>query len=233
MNYSIYGGTDPRELPAYTLRDVAQFTAVPLPTLRSWVKGRTYPTERGPKYFEPIVIPPQQTRSQLSFFNLLEVHILSTVRREHNVPLPNVRKAIDYIGERFESQHPLIEKQFATDGIDLFIEAYGQYINASQQGQMAMREILEAYIKRIDWDAGGYPIRLFPFMRRESLEEPRIIAIDPFVSFGKPILYGTGIPIAVIAERFEAGESIDDLALDYGQPRGEIETAIRYELLAA
>jgi uncharacterized protein (DUF433 family) len=50
------------------------------------------------------------------------------------------------------------------------------------------------------------------------------------VSFGRPVLAGTGIPTAVIAERYKAGESMDDLADDYGRRRLEIEEAIRCEL---
>ncbi len=33
-----------------------------------------------------------------------------------------------------------------------------------------------------------------------------------------------------VAERFDAGESIEDLAADYDRPREEIEEAIRCEL---
>ena len=55
------------------------------------------------------------------------------------------------------------------------------------------------------------------------------VVIDPYVSFGRPVLVGTGIPTAVIAARYKAGESVDDLADDYGRSREEIEEAIRCE----
>ena len=60
--------------------------------------------------------------------------------------------------------------------------------------------------------------------------EPRLVVIDPLVSFGRPVLAGTGIPTAIIAERYKAGESIDELANDYGRQRYEIEESIRCEL---
>jgi uncharacterized protein (DUF433 family) len=44
------------------------------------------------------------------------------------------------------------------------------------------------------------------------------------------VLAGTGIPTAIVAERYKAGESIDELAEDYGRSRKEIEEAIRCEL---
>ncbi|MEC4890474.1 MAG: hypothetical protein RI101_10480 [Nitrospira sp.] len=40
----------------------------------------------------------------------------------------------------------------------------------------------------------------------------------------------TGIPTDVIAKRYKAGESVDDLAVDHGRRRLEIEAAIRCEL---
>jgi uncharacterized protein (DUF433 family) len=43
-------------------------------------------------------------------------------------------------------------------------------------------------------------------------------------------LVGTGIPTAVIAERYKAGESIQALADDYERPPYDIEEAIRCEL---
>jgi uncharacterized protein (DUF433 family) len=54
--------------------------------------------------------------------------------------------------------------------------------------------------------------------------------IDPKVSFGRPVVAGTGIPTAVLAERFKAGDTISELADDYGANADAIEDAIRCEL---
>jgi uncharacterized protein (DUF433 family) len=54
--------------------------------------------------------------------------------------------------------------------------------------------------------------------------------IDPFISFGRPIVASTDIVTAIIAERYKAGESMDDLAEDYGCERSEVEKAVRCEL---
>ena len=57
-----------------------------------------------------------------------------------------------------------------------------------------------------------------------------LLAINPAVGFGKPVIAGTGIPTAVLAERFKAGESVQALAEDYGAEKTAIEEAIRVEL---
>jgi len=93
-----------------------------------------------------------------------------------------------------------------------------------------MRSLLEAHLRRIERDPKGIPVKLYPFVRKRQADEPKVVVIDPYVSFGRPVLVGTGIATAVIGERYKAGESVDDLAGDYGRPRFEIEEAIRCEL---
>ena len=114
--------------------------------------------------------------------------------------------------------------------MDLFVEEYSQLINVSQAGQLVLRELLQAHLRRIDRDSAGYALRLYPFTRKRLIEAPKAIVIDPRISFGHLVLAGTGIPTAIIAERYNAGEAICALADDYGHPTLEIEEAIRCEL---
>jgi uncharacterized protein (DUF433 family) len=225
-----HGSVDPREMPAYGIVDASHYLLIPTATLRSWVLGRKYPTQRGEKLFRPVIQLADLTKPRLSFLNLIEAHVLDAIRREHEIPLPKVRIALEYLQKKSYSNHPLADHAFETDGIDLFVEKYGQLINVSQSGQVAMKECLKAYLKRIERDAKGVPIRLYPFTRKRSFDEPRAVVIDPHISFGRPVLAGTGIVTAIIAERYKAGESIADLANDYGRNSLEIEEAIRCEL---
>lgn len=220
----------PRELPAYGIREAAHYLRIPESTLRSWILGRYYPTGAGKKFFEPLIRTPHPNRPVLSFVNLVEVHVLDAIRRQHEISLGNIRRALDYLARHFRSKHPLANHHFETDGIDLFIERYGRLINISQAGQLALRSLLQAHLRRIERDTAGLPIRLYPFTRKRDPEEPKFVVIDPYVCFGRPVLVGTGIPTDVIAERYKAGESIDELAKDYGRSRLEIEEAIRCEL---
>ena len=225
-----HGNQDPRELPAYGVSEAVHYLRIPRATLRSWVLGRYYPTKVGRSLFRAVITLPDPTRPLLSFVNLVEAHVLDAIRREHEVPLRKVRAAITFLRRHFHSYHPLVEQDFSSDGVDLFIERAGLLIAVSRDGQLAIRKVIEAYLKRIERDSSGVPIRLYPFTRKRDLDEPRSVVIDPFVSFGRPVLAGTGIATAVIAERYKAGETVDQLAEDYGRNRLEIEEAIRCEL---
>lgn len=220
---------DVYDTPNYSVAEVAGFLYIPVATLRSWVAGRNYPTAAGTKRFRPVIRTASGQPVLLSFRNVVEAHVLSAIRREHGVELREVRSALDYVGREFGSDHPLADHEFQTDGIQLFVERYGRLVNASKEGQFAMQALLEAHLRRVDRNPSGIPIRLYPFTRFRNIDEPRAVAIDPTIAFGRPVLTGTGIPTEVVADRFNAGESIDELAADYGRSRGEIEEAIRFE----
>ncbi len=220
---------DPRELPAYTISEAAHYLAVPAATIRYWSVGRDD--------YAPLIEVPAHAPTLLSFLNLTELHVLAAIRRKHEVKMPSVRKAIQYLadnaGHAMDKRYPLLSRELETDGLDLFTEQYGQLINISQAGQTAMREIISAALHRIDRDPAGVPIKLYPFTRAAMDQTPAIVVIDPRLSAGRPVIAGTGLATQLIAERYKAGESISDLAHDYERGHEEIEEAIRCELPAA
>lgn len=114
--------------------------------------------------------------------------------------------------------HPLANERFETDDVDLFVRRFGELINASRDGQTAIAELLRLHLRRVQHDQVGLAVRLYPFTRSRHEDQPRVVIIDPAVAFGRPVIAGTGIATASIAERYRAGESIADLAEDYTGP---------------
>lgn len=220
---------DLRELPAYSIGEAADYLRVPKSTLRAWVMGQAY--RKGKGFFKPVIAIADLEGRKLSFINLVEAFVLAGIRREHNVLLPTVRKAMDYLRRTFKTRRPLAEEQFETDGVDLFVEKFGALIGASQEGQLQMREIIRQRLKQVVRDPAGIPqkIVLFPAHGRTRGS----VVLDPRFSFGRPVLDGYGLRTAIVAERFQAGEKIEDLARDYAVPLEAIENAIRCERRAA
>jgi uncharacterized protein (DUF433 family) len=227
-----YGGQNPRDISAYSFRDASKYLDIPLATLRSWILGRTYPTKSGEKFFRPIINLPAKKIPLLSFTNLVEAHVLNALRREYRIDLKKVRRALTVLQRLSGSPHPLADHAFETDNINLFVQNYGQLINVTQDGQLAMRAILETYLSRIEHDRAGQAARLYPFLKANGHRENKSVVIDPYVSFGKPVIAGTGISTSIIFGRFNAGESVIYIADDYGRQTFEIEEAIRYESAA-
>lgn len=225
---------DPRVQPAYTVAEAAHYVRMPEVTLRSWVSGRLYPVSGQQRRSSPVIHLDDPKRQYLSFINVVEAHVLAAIRRRHGVKLPKVGRALDYVGREFHVERPLIDQAFQTDGLDLFVERYGQMINASRAGQQAMKEIISVYLQRIERDTRGLPIKLYPFTRETESDaapksDPRLVVMSPTVSFGRPVIAGTGIPVSAIYERYKAGDSVADLARDFRLETSAVEEAIRCE----
>jgi uncharacterized protein (DUF433 family) len=206
------------ELPAYGVPEVAEYLRTPYQTLRYWLTGFGY--------MPPIV--KMVAPNQLSYFNLLECHMVMAMREVHHLRLPKVRKALASLNRLFPSKHPFLDRILQTNGVDILTEDLGRMVNLSRDGQLEITNLLTLHLQRIQADAGGI-FRFFPFVMSRVPTEPRYIVIDPTVGFGKPIIAGTGISTATIAARFNARESVDELAEEYGRSKREIEEAIRWE----
>jgi uncharacterized protein (DUF433 family) len=233
-NYGKLYDADPRDLPVYSAGQAAHYLHLPAATVAAWLKRQSGPPRDGYLARAAIIDIADPENNLLSFQNLTELHVLSAVRRDHGVKLKAVRRAVAFLRERLNSPHPLIARKMITDGKDLFIDALaGNLVNISQGGQMALRTMLEQFLKRIEWDADDIPIRFYPALGDQMAGKSRPILIDPRIQFGKPCLAGTRIPSSIIAERHKAGDSIKELAEDYELSPSKIKAALRYEGAAA
>lgn len=221
---------DLRNQPAYTQAEASRYLKLPAATLRSWVVGRPYPKAEGVGHSRPLIHPPKKQPLLLAFWNLIEAHVLRSLRTEHGVSIKAVRDALNYAERTEKIDRLLLRKDLRTNAGKLFLEKYGELIDLSASGQLAMRKLFEEHLKRVDWDEWQFPVRLYPFVSGDSNQRP--IAIDPNIAFGRPVVLRAGVSTGVIADRIDAGESVSDLADDYGLSTEEVEQAVLYERAA-
>ena len=217
-------GIDYRDLPVYSLAEAVAFLDIPNTTLRWWVFGGFAGRYR--KWNEPLIERPEGSDDLVSFNNLAELHILSVTTKLHKVKLKAVRAAVDHIKKEFPAKHPLLSKAFYTDGRDLFVKTIEQTINVTQQGQLALKPILDLYLERIVRDDSFLPTKIYPVTRGQKTS--RVVSIIPTVSSGRPVIDGYGIPVSSIWGRYRGGDSLDLLAKDYEVPLDKIRGAITY-----
>lgn len=227
----IYGGKDPRDEPVYTIPEAARYLRIPVATLRSWVLGRQYPRQDSQAYFEPLIKLPEPQYNQLSFHNLVESHLLRALRRVHQIRIADIRVAFEIAGKQFGVDRLLLSKDLLLNSQtrDLLIERYGELINLSLGGQLAMKAILYEYLERVEWDL-KMPVRLFPIYGERAGH--KVIVIDPLISFGRPVISSKKISTSVIAERIDSGESPQSIADDYDLRPQEVMEAVFYEKAA-
>jgi uncharacterized protein (DUF433 family) len=222
---------DRRELPAYTLGEAAHYLGISPSTLRSWFVGTSYSHQGEARRFQAVIKPAAARPLALSFSNLVEAYVLTAIRRKHRIGLPTIRRSLRFLREKFGSRRPLLEETLATRGAELFVEKLGSIVNLSRQGQVEITDLIRLYLERVERDAHGLPIKLYPFTQAQPAPgQPRSVVIDPRVAFGRPVLAGTGIPTAVLAEQFKARDLPRDLAREYGVSEEAVWDAIRCEL---
>ncbi len=155
------------------------------------------------------------------------------MRRVHDVELRKCRRAIHFMKRDLGVDHPLARETFRTDGVDLFVDTLGRLINVSSNGQVALREAIEQSLTRVFY-SDGVACRLFPITRgAQGPDQPKLIVIDPRLAFGRPVLTGTAIPVEGIAQRFQAGDSIETLAREFGVATELVSEALRVKILEA
>lgn len=229
---NIYGGRDPVEAPAYSIPEAARFVRVATSTVRAWCLGQGERSAGGKRAFEPVIELDDPEGRHVSFRNLVELHVLAAIRRQYGISLQNTRRAVGFMRRHLGGEHPLASRRMLTDGKDLLVKEGGRLLNVSRSGQVEM-DIIAAFLDRIEFDAGGALLRLYPFTTSAIANAPRSVVLDPRVQFGRPCLLGAGVPTEVVLERFLAGEPIDEIAADYEVDGALIEEAIRFERLSA
>ncbi|MFA5547424.1 MAG: DUF433 domain-containing protein [Porticoccaceae bacterium] len=223
---NFYQGRDPRDMPAYGVVEAARYLRVPYFVLYSWLRPAVVASNHGSEP-KPLIVRPQGS-SQLSFWNLVEGHVLKALLRSHNIPVAEIRQAISYAEQDCGISRLLIS-EFEVGARQIFIKRIGQLISLGRGGQLAMEKVLDRYIERITY-RNNQAVSLDPFVYDG---DSRFVKISPDFAFGKPVIASAGVSTYVIAERFELGEDKKDIADDYGIKEAEVEEAIIYEQAAA
>src|SRR5207302_6648384 len=112
----IYGGRDPRDLPAYTTREVATCLDVPLSRVRAWVAGQSN--------FRAVLVPSSGSNRSgraLSFNNVIEIFVLDELRRRHAFSLQHLRRVLRHLENASPAiDHPLVKLELRVANHQLF-----------------------------------------------------------------------------------------------------------------
>lgn len=188
---------DLRHAPLYSIPECARHLGLSVATVRGWI-GKPGSDRKGDG--KPLVIPAGSDPTALSFTNLVEVFVLSSLNRNRQRPTRELLES--FLSKRLHGALP----------------------------SSACSTKSEFIIDRISYDDNGVPIKFYPFTRGYGREDPKLVVIDPAVSFGSPVVAGSGVRTLVVARRIKGGEPFADIADDYLLDQSQIEEAVRYEL---
>lgn len=222
--------SDRREVPKYTIAEAAFYLNLHPRTVHTWFFGRKYKAQGETRFWAPLAIPSERNPKgpALSFYNLAEAHVLSATRG-FRIRMGAIRDAMDNLNLLYPAPHPLISREFETDNRDIFIrvlESADETVINLSSGNLGIKLILDAYLKRIDRDVNGWPVRIYPV--RKSGSEHKTIVIIPTVASGRPTISGTGVKAETVWNRAQCGETLEALADDYGIEPIAIQEALDY-----
>ena len=96
----------------------------------------------------------------------------------------------------------------------------GKLLKANQAGQLAWKDII-GRLQEFEYERRGVVVRW-------HITGPGSkIVLDPRIAFGAPAVDGT--PTWVLKGRWQSGESLDEIADDFGLKEAEVKTALEFE----
>lgn len=214
---------DPRIARAiFTLRETAGYLGIPKSTVQWWA--------RPPGRKEPLItcFPRRGREATVPFIGFAEAFVLSAFRRA-GVPLQRIRPAVEVLSSEIGIDHALASEKLFTDGAEVLYDYAGDraegdlwdlVVVRTQQRQFS--DLVSGYLKRIEYGSDGWA---------QSVELPTYrwagVSVDPLVAFGLPLVAHGGVRVEDLVDRFQAGDSVAELAGDFGVPEPEVEDVIR------
>ena len=224
------------DVALYTVADAARIVDVHPSTLATWAKGY----QRHPRGGRPVVGPPIITAAAadrlgeptIPFVGLAEALVLAAVRRI-GVPMQRIRPALNALQEEIGVEHALASRRLFTDGAELLYD-FGDSRRGTDEGERALElvvarsgqlvfaDLIREYLRRITYADDDYAA----VISVPAYERADVVA-DPTRSFGAPIFQRGGARIDDVLERFWSGETLQDVADEFGVPVDHVEDVVR------
>lgn len=204
--------------------EAARLLRLPQGTLHYWLEGGKV---RGRTYQPIIRIEPRGSRT-VTWAEFVEAGLLRQYRRNHNVPMGELRAFIDVLRHRYGVPYPLAGRRPYVADRQLVLEAQDEAglsadfcLVAAVRGQTILTPPSASFLERVEWEgdtATGW----------KPHDDPRSpVLMAPDVRFGKPAI--KGISTGVLWEHAEAGEDDDEIAEAFDVTLDDVRWALAYE----
>lgn len=216
--------------PLYTGAEAARFLGVPTSTFSTWAKGyvRRPPRRRvvrGAPILTSVEAPPNFPT--VPFVGLAEGMVLAAFRKA-GVSLQHIRRAVAVLEQELGLEHALASERLYMNGAVILFD-YAESTDEQLSGltevvsrQKVFAPVVEEYLKRITYAGDGWAERV-----ASPTTDRALVVADPHRAFGQPIFVTGAAPVESVLGRWKAGESIVDVAADFGVPASDVEDYLR------
>lgn len=212
------------ERPVYSVAEASRLLRVPPSTLTYWLDGGRF----GRKTYRPVIRPEATGDRTVTWAEFVEASLLRRYRRDHGVPLPELRDFIDVLRLKFDARYPLTQERPFVAGRQLVVAAQEEsdlpeelWLVAPAKNQPLLLAPADAHLRSITFKDGA-AARLNP---TDDPASP--VVIDPAVRFGKPSV--RGVSTEVIWEHSNDGYAADEIAEQFDLDRKDVERSLAYE----
>lgn len=205
-------------LPAYQVKEAARYAGITPQTILNWQKdGKRHGA----------ALSTREPGKGLSYLQLVEVAFVAALRKL-GVKLDDIRSAHDYMAQKLRAEYPFAQYRFKTDGQNILMElpqfikgeSADKLVVVNRNGQIGWAEILETKFEEFVYE-DDLAIKWKPAGKESPIE------IDPKISFGAPNV--EGVATWAIKGRWDAGESLEDIADDFMIEPGLVNEALIFE----
>jgi uncharacterized protein (DUF433 family) len=202
--------------PILTARETARYLGMPESTLDVWL------LDRGKAPLVHAVTPERRGWPRVPFVGVIEAYVLRALR-DLQLPMDEIRKAAELVREEFADPYALAHRRIVTDGVALFVRmADESYVHARDR-QIAISDVLEEHLKRIDWGSDGNAKRL----HLRDFPAAADVIIDPRFGWGAPVLGQSKVKVEDLVTLWRNGERLSAIADEYGLTVDVVEDVLR------
>ena len=209
----------------YSEAEASRLLRVAQSTLHYWLEGGV---RRGRRYPPVIRAEPRDSRV-VTWAEFIEAALLRQYRREHGVPMAELRAFIDTLREQFQVPYPLAHHTpFIATGRQLVLEAQEEAglapdfcLVAVVRNQLVLTSPSQEFVDRVTWD------QEIAAAWRPHSDPDSPVRMAPLQRFGRPSI--KGISTEVVWEHAEVGDAVMETADAFGLTPREVRWALAYE----
>jgi uncharacterized protein (DUF433 family) len=210
----------------YSYPDVDRLVGLHSGTARRWLEGYV----RSGRFYEPVLRLEPTGSDVVTWGEMVEARLLAEFRSQQ-VPVQRLRPAVVRLREEF-GRYPLAHAR-------PFLEVDGRELVRVVQEEVGLERPLQLVVVRNDQlvlvetaerfrDAVEYENDVVGRLRPDA-RTPGVV-MDPLRAFGQPAV--RNVRTESLAEEFRAGTSREELADLYDLSPGQVDEALRFELIA-
>jgi uncharacterized protein (DUF433 family) len=212
----------------FTGAEAARLLRLPQRTLNYWLEGGDY---RGRVYRPVIRVEPKGGHAAVTWAEFVEAGLLREYRQTHRVSMAELRAFIDQVRREFGVPYPLAHQRPYVSGKELLAEAQdatgldaGLCLVATVRGQYVLTPAADAFYKRVTWEGDAAAA----WRPHDDPQSP--VSVQPGMRAGRPAV--KGISTEAVREHEQAGETVSDIAADFGLTDEDVLWALAYETSA-